>query len=124
MSMSNRRDAAALIAVEMTQYRAARRDGDHPAAWNAIGRAHIVAQPFFALHLSAHWHMLGFAIVLRDGREVAGQLLRLALVPLGSLTGRLPIGNTGRARISAFLPMPVPPDLAKMISPHDKPVSR
>lgn len=124
MSMLNRRDAAALIAAEMTQYRAARRDGDHPAAWNAIGRAHIVAQPFFALHLSAHWHMLGFAIALRDWREAAGQLLRLALVPLGSLTGRLPVGNTGRARISAFRPMPVSPDLAKMISPHDKPVSR
>jgi len=121
MSMLNRRDAAALIAAEMTQYRAARRDGDHPTAWNAIGRAHIVAQPFLALHLSAHWHMLGFAIALRDS---AGQLLRLALVPPGSLTGRLPVGNTGRARISAFRPMPVPPDLAKMISPHDKPVSR
>jgi len=124
MSMLGRRNAAVLIAAEMAQYRAARRDGDHSAAWNAVGRAHIVAQPFFAPHLSAHWHMLGFAIALRDWREAAGQLLRLALVPLGSLTGRLPVGNTGRARISAFRPMPVPPDLAKMISPHDKPVSR
>lgn len=124
MSMLDRRAATALIAVEMTQYSAARRDSDHPAAWNAIGRTHIFAQPFFALHLSARWHMLGFAIALRDWRETAGQLLRLALVPLGSLTGRLPVGNTGRARISAFRPMPVPPDLAKMISPHDKSVSR
>ena len=47
-----------------------------------------------------------------------------ALVPPGSLTGRLPMGNTGRARISAFRSMPVPADLASLISPHDRPASR
>ncbi|MFD2377205.1 DUF3703 domain-containing protein [Ottowia pentelensis] len=40
----------------------------------------------------------------RDWPEVAGQLLRLALVPLGHLSGRLPIGNPGRATVSAFEP--------------------
>lgn len=27
------------------------------------------------------------------------------MAPLGNLTGRLPIGNTGRANVSAFAPM-------------------
>lgn len=120
MSMFDRRDAAALIAVEMAQYRAARREGDHRVAWRAIERAHIVAQPFFGAHLSSHGHMLGYAMALGDWREAAGQLFRLVLVPLGSLTGQLPAGNTGRARISAFKPMPVPPDLAAAISRGDR----
>src|SRR3546814_13656885 len=37
-----------------------------------------------------------------DWREAAGQATRLFLIPLGSFTGRLPIGNSGRANVSAF----------------------
>lgn len=108
----------------MMLYRAARLVGDAQSAWQALERAHIISQPFFRPHLASHGHMFGFAIALGDLREAAGQIVRLALVPLGALTGRLPVGNTGRARISAFRPMPVPPDLAELISSHDKPVSR
>jgi hypothetical protein len=38
----------------------------------------------------------------------------LLLAPLGSLTGRLPIGNTGRSNVSAFLPMAIPQDLREL----------
>ena len=124
MSILDRRAAADLIAAEMAIYRYSRQVDDRPSAWRSLERAHILAQPFFGLHLSSHRHMLGYALSLSDWREAAGQLVRLALVPLGSLTGRLPVGNTGRARISAFQPMPMPPDLAALISPHDKPASR
>lgn len=55
--------------------------------------------------------MLCYAIALKDRREVFGQVFRLALVPLGALTGRIPIGNNGRARVSAFTPMTIPDDL-------------
>ncbi|WP_082545220.1 DUF3703 domain-containing protein [Sphingopyxis sp. Root1497] len=78
---------------------------------------HIVAQPWLSLHLWSHWQMLRFAVSLRDWREAAGQIFRLALVPLGTLTGRLPVGNTGRARVSAFRPMPLPPELASYAAP-------
>lgn len=124
MSILDRRAAADLIATDMAIYRSARQADDRPSAWRSLERAHILAQPFFGLHLTSHWHMLGFALSLGDWREASGQLFRLALVPLGSLTGRLPVGNTGRARTSAFQPMPMPPDLAAPISPHDKPASR
>jgi hypothetical protein len=120
MSNLHRHQAAALIAGEMDHYRAARRTGDRPAAWRALERAHIVAQPYFAFHLSSHAHMFGFALALGDWREAAGQLFRLALVPLGSMTGWLPAGNSGRARVSAFKPMPIPSDLAAAISQGDK----
>jgi hypothetical protein len=59
--------------------------------------------------------MLAFAVRLRDWPEAAGQLLRLALAPLGNLTGRLPIGNTGRSTVNAFNAMDIPPDLRAIL---------
>jgi hypothetical protein len=44
-----------------------------------------------------------------------GQLMRLALVPIGHLVQQLPAGNSGRSNISAFKPMSVPPHLAHLI---------
>ena len=108
------------VAVEMRSYRHARDTRDWSAAWHHLERAHIIAQPIFRLHLVSHAAMLTFAISRRDVREILGQLLRIALVPLGALTGRLPTGNTGRARISAFVPMPVPEDLLPYLPP-DRP---
>lgn len=54
-------------------------------------------------------------VVNHDWAEVAGQTLRLLLVPLGHALGRLPVGNPGRSNISAFQPMPVRPDIAHAI---------
>lgn len=124
MDTVDRQHADALISAEMRRYRAARAEDDVQAAWIALERIHIVAQPFFAPHLPSHWRMLAFAFALRDWRETAGQLIRIALVPFGSLTGRLPVGNTGRARVSAFRPMPIAPDLKALISQRDKPAVR
>jgi hypothetical protein len=59
--------------------------------------------------------MLRYAIEQRDWREVMGQLVRLALAPLGALTGRIPIGNTGRSNVSTFQQMPIPDDLRRAI---------
>jgi hypothetical protein len=64
--------------------------------------------------------MLRFAIEKRDWSEVLGQILRTILAPLGPLTGRLPVGNTGRSNVSAFAPMPVPDDLQLEIDQPDQ----
>ncbi|MDZ3831974.1 MAG: DUF3703 domain-containing protein [Sphingopyxis sp.] len=93
----------------------ARRIGDSAAAWKALEWEHIVAQPYMDAHLASHWRMLGYAVSQGDWRESGGQAFRLMLVPLGSLTGRLPIGNSGRARISAFRNMAIPDALAARI---------
>lgn len=103
--------AQALIAEELTAFVAARRAGNKEAAWRALELAHIVAQPYLGLHLAGHWAMLAYALHTRDGSEAWGQCLRLALVPLGAITGRLPVGNTGRSHVSAFRPMPIPQEL-------------
>ena len=75
--------------------------------WDWLIAAHVAVQQQYALHWRVHWEMLRFALELRDYRETMGQLLRLALVPLGHAVGRLPVGNTGRANVNAFRPMAV-----------------
>ena len=107
--------AEKLIVEEMAHYRQAREAGDTTAAWTALERAHVISQPYLGHHLSNHWTMLGYAFHLRDGREILGQLFRLVLAPLGALTGKIPVGNTGRSNVSAFAPMEVPDDLAPLI---------
>lgn len=89
--------------------------GDAHGAFAQLERAHVLGQTRFGPHLRVHLGMLRAGWMLRDGREVAGQLMRLALVPAGHLSGRLPIGNTGGANVSAFTPMPIPPELQRLI---------
>jgi hypothetical protein len=93
--------------------------GNPRAALAALRDAHILGQQDIGRHALAHWHMLRAALALRDGREVAGQLLRLVLVPLGHLSGRLPRGNPGTADVSAFAPHPIPPQLQRLIDGAD-----
>jgi Protein of unknown function (DUF3703) len=102
-------------ATEIAAYREARTANDEQRAWHHLERAHILGQLRFGLHIRSHLQMLGFAIALKDRREIFGQLVRLALAPLGNLTGRLPIGNTGRADVSAFMPMEIPEELQRQI---------
>lgn len=103
------------LARELDAYGRAASAGDVPAAWVALERAHVLSQPMLVPHLGVHLTMLDFAWRTRDRREVAGQLLRLALAPLGHVTGRTPPGNTGRSDVSAFAPMAVPDDLSSVL---------
>ncbi|HEY4547472.1 MAG TPA: DUF3703 domain-containing protein [Pedomonas sp.] len=59
--------------------------------------------------------MLSLALKTGNRREVAGQVLRLALAPLGALTGRLPWGNSGRANVSPSEPSAIPGDLRDLL---------
>lgn len=60
--------------------------------------------------------MLAQAWRTRDAAEVAGQVFRLALVPLGHLTRRLPLGNPGRSTVNAFAPMAVAAEVQALIA--------
>ena len=108
----------ALLAKEHRAADEAERAGRLAMAWHNLERAHILAQTQLWPHLEAHSKMLRFALRLRDWREAVGQLIRLALAPLGNVTGRLPLGNTGRSNVSAFLSMDLPPDLRAVLDPH------
>ena len=114
--------ARLLVAAEMRAFDRAKSESEADIAWRALERAHIIAQPYLRLHLASHWQMLRFAVSRGDKREALGQLFRLALAPLGALTGRIPVGNTGRADVSAFAPMPIPDDIKQdMRGPRAEP---
>lgn len=105
----------AAFAAALSDARRQRAAGHTAAAFAALERAHVLGQRDFGRHLRVHLGMLRLAWAVRDGFEVRGQLLRLALTPLGHLTGRLPPGNTGSSKVSAFEPMVVPSDLARLL---------
>ena len=90
-------------------------------AWHHLERAHVVAQDRLGPHCVSHWRMLRLAWRLRDWREALGQLFRLALAPLGNLTGKLPVGNNGRSSVRAFAPMEISQELKDVMgAPTDR----
>jgi Protein of unknown function (DUF3703) len=96
---------------------------DPEVRWHWLAAAHVVGQMDFRLHLHSHRQMLAFAMQQGDWREAAGQVFRLALVPLGHVLGRLPAGNTGRASVNAFRPMPVASPVRELIAQARKAVA-
>lgn len=94
------------------------RGKDFEVAWAALERAHVLGQPDGRLHLRSHWWMFRCGLAERDGREVLGQAVRVVLSLPSSWLGRYPVGNTGRARVGLFRPMPVAPDVQAILSSH------
>lgn len=99
--------------------RAALRAGRLDEAFRCFERAHVIGQMWIAPHLLSHWEMLRVGWRRRDPREVAGQLLRLALTVPGTWLDRLPEGNTGGANVNPFRPMPVEPALRRLLEEAD-----
>lgn len=107
------------ISLEIDQRRTAShrasRAGDPETAWRQLEEAHILSQPWPGAHTRVHIDMLALALRSRAPHEVAGQLLRIVLAGVGSALGRYPAGNTGRADVSAFRPMPMPAQLGEIL---------
>jgi Protein of unknown function (DUF3703) len=89
-------------------------------AWHLLEALHVLGQTRLVPHARTHGLMLALALRTRNLTEVNGQFLRLLLVPLGHLLGRLPLGNTGRSNVGAFRPMPVAPELLATILAHQR----
>ena len=87
-------------------------------AFQWLERAHILTQRQPVRHARSHWLMLVLGWQIGDYREVAGQLPRIVAALLFSKIW-VPIGNTGRSRISAFRPMPVPEELQILLANDD-----
>lgn len=101
--------------AELLAFRQAREGNDSARAWRFLERAHILSQSVLRLHLHAHLLMLAFAFARREWFEALGQVFRLLLAPLGAVSGRIPRGNSGRASVSAFMPMAIPDDLQRVL---------
>ncbi len=88
---------------------------DPGTAFALLERAHVLGQRDLKRHFSVHLRMLQASWMKRDAREMVGQIMRIALVPLGHLVGRLPRGNTGGANVSAFAPMPIAAEIERLL---------
>ena len=104
----------------LIESRQARKLKDFDRCWSLLEDAHVLSQPWARMHVRAHGSMFVAAMAQRDVREVRGQLSRIAAAGPGSLSGRYPTGNTGRARVPATQPMPIRSDLAKMLEQADQ----
>jgi hypothetical protein len=92
---------------------ALRRD-DFAVAFRHLERAHVLAQRMTGRHTFIHWRMLVAGLQRGDLREVAGQVPRIVASILFSRLW-VPRGNSGRARVGALEPMPVPDDLRHLV---------
>ncbi len=87
---------------------------DYDACFVHLERAHVLSQRMTIRHTYVHGLMLVAGMRRRDYREVIGQVPRMLASVLFSRLW-VPRGNTGRARVSALKPMPVPEDLRHLV---------
>lgn len=83
--------------------------------WTWLEAAHVVGQHDVAMHFDSHRRMLALARQARDWKEVAGQVARLALLPLGHLLRRIPAGNIGRSTVPITRAMQAPETVQVLI---------
>ncbi|HEX2382101.1 MAG TPA: DUF3703 domain-containing protein [Acidimicrobiales bacterium] len=112
---SKRMDLRERWAHERSAARAARQRTDAEGEWRHLERAHVLSQPMAGPHVRTHVAMLGYGLHYRNGHEIVGQLVRLAVAAPGTWTGRYPVGNTGGANVKARKPMPIPDDLQAVL---------
>ena len=103
------------LRLNLTEAREAWMFKDFDRCWSLLEDAHVLSQPWAWLHVRVHGSMFVVAMVQRDVREVRGQLSRIAMAGPGSMSGRYPTGNTGRARVPATQPMPIRSDLVEIL---------
>jgi hypothetical protein len=96
--------------AELAAAHAAAAAGDVEGAFQHLERAHILGQRDTWAHVRAHWEMLRLGASVGARREVAGQAVRIVAAALFSRLW-VPLGNTGRAHVSAIRPMAIPEDL-------------
>jgi hypothetical protein len=108
--------AALQLAIEeaFQQAEHAMQERRNTDAFQWLERAHILTQRQPVPHARSHWLMLVLGWQTRDYREVAGQIPRIVAALLFSKIW-VPIGNTGRSRISAFAPMPISQELQRLL---------
>ncbi|MBB6094970.1 hypothetical protein HNQ60_003857 [Povalibacter uvarum] len=93
--------------------------GRMDAAFSCLEAAHIIGQRHAVLHVAAHIAMLRLAWRQCHVQEVVGQSLRIVAAALFTWIW-VPLGNTGRANVSAFRQMPLPDDLRELLSSERK----
>ncbi len=101
---------------EMAKARLQYHKQQYEQCFHHLERAHILGQRHYITHVRNHYWMYKVGLKKRDLRETLGQLVRM-MMSVGSLVGVVPLGNSGRARISPIKPMPIPDDLKVYFQP-------
>jgi hypothetical protein len=104
------------VDAELARADAAESRGEFAAAFNHLERAHVLGQSSTREHVRVHWLMLLWGIRRRSVGEVLGQVLRIVGAASKTALGLVPPGNTGGTNVSPVKPLPVPADLAAIIS--------
>jgi hypothetical protein len=97
---------------EMELAKASFASEDYQQCYNHLERAHILGQRNYLPHVQSHYWMYKVGVKTGDVREALGQVVRM-IMSIFSIINLVPLGNTGRARISPVKPMPIPADLAQ-----------
>lgn len=103
------------VEAELNAYDSACAAGDFSLAFNHLERAHILGQASTRLHVRVHLEMLRLALRQWQLGATCGQLFRFIGAGLFTAIGLVPSGNTGGSNVSAFTPMTIPEDLARII---------
>jgi hypothetical protein len=85
------------------------------AAASSFEKMHVLGQWYTGTHVRAHWGLLCVGIAAGDFREMVGQGYRLVAAVLLTWAGWIPAGNTGRARVSPWKPMPLDAEAQKLL---------
>jgi hypothetical protein len=104
------------VAAELDAAEACQRQGLFAEAFHHLERAHVLGQASTLEHVRVHLRMLHWSLQQGDPREALGQLFRIAGATTMTVFGLVPRGNTGGSNVSAFHSMPVPADLAALLS--------
>lgn len=101
---------------EVSAYRNFLQQGKFAEAWHHLERAHIIGQAYPLEHTYSHWLMLKFGFMIKDKKEILGQIPRLLAGGIKSFIGTIPTGNTGRANVSPFRPMHISSELQSILN--------
>jgi hypothetical protein len=103
------------VSTELRAASAQEAAGQTEVSFRHLERAHVLGQASTFQHVRVHAQMLTWAVRHRAPREAAGQVLRIIGAATKTALGWIPNGNTGGSNISPFKPLPVPPDLQKVL---------
>lgn len=84
-------------------------------AWRHLERAHVLAQAYPLEHSYVHWKMLQFGFIIKNTKEIIGQIPRLLVGGVKSFIGKIPVGNTGGSNVPPMKAMPIEEDLAEIL---------
>jgi hypothetical protein len=105
-----------LLSRELSTARGLIRGAKYEDAFRHLERAHILGQAQVRWHVVSHWLMLTVAVHRGEVSAALGQAIRMVLGALGSITGRVPVGNTGGSDVNMFRRMPIPADLLEVMA--------